>query len=300
MSDGGARHVALAILGAFAFANTLLWGRASLRAGAGLPAMLTVRFALTGLLMLGVLSVLGRPRLPARGERTTVFLLGVVAYGLEAVFFFLALQRGTSAAVVLLFYTHVVIVTIGELLLGSLRPSRRIAAAVILSLTGGAIVALAGGDVALSPSGFVFVACSIGCYSGYVLCSARLVRETEPMTAAAWVAFGASIGVAGWGVGRGGFGALPAVALVDIGALAVATAAAFALWFAVVGPLGSSRTAIIMMMEAPFGIVLTSLAFGDRVTTQVGIGGFLVLAGALTAARIQRPETEWLEAATTP
>jgi drug/metabolite transporter (DMT)-like permease len=295
------RHPALAVLGAFAFSNTLLWGRAGQRTGVGLPAMLSVRFALTGLIMLGVLAALGRPLLPAHGERLIVFVLGVIAYGVESIFFFLALEHGSTAVVVLLFYTHVVVVALGEVLLGALRPTLRIAASVLLAVGGGGIVAFASsGDVHLEGIGFVYIASSLVCYTTYVLCSARLVRRTEPLTSAAWVAIGASAGVCGWGIGRGDFGALPSDSYGPIAAMALATAAAFTLWFVVVGPLGSSRTAIIMMLEAPFGITLTALAFDDPLSIQILVGGALVLTGALLAA-IETPiEAERLEAATSP
>lgn len=304
MTRGGAAtarpvHSALAVLGAFSFANTLVWGRAAQRAGADIPAMLTVRFALTGTLLLALLGMSGRPLVPARGERSIVVVLGIVAYGLESMAFFEALARGTAAAVVLLFYTHVVVVAVGETLLGGLRPSLRIAAAVALALGGGALVALGGGAVAISGAGVLFVSGSIASYSTYVLVSARLVRRTEAITAAAWVAFAAAAGVAGWGT-IAGFGSMPAAALGDVTVMAAATAAAFALWFVVVSRLGSARTAIIMMLEAPFAIVLTRVAFGDEIRAVVALGGVLVLAGALLAAFVEPPAATALEAGTAP
>ncbi len=245
--------------------------------------------------------MLGRPRLPASGERWIVFALGVVAYGVESIFFFLATAHGSTSIVVVLFYTHVVVVAVGEVALGALRPTVRIGCAVAAAMCGAAIVAFAtGGDVRLEPIGVVYVLGSLACYTGYVLASGRLVRRTDPLTAATWVALGAAAGVAGWGIGRGGFGALPLDALGPIAAMALATAAAFTLWFVVVGRLGSARTAIIMMLEAPFGIVLTSLAFDDPLNLQVAIGGVFVLVGALLAAMETPLEVEMIEAATSP
>ena len=263
--------------------------------------MLTVRFALTAGLMLVVLAGLRRSLLPAPGERFRVVMLGVIAYGVESIFFFLAIQHGSTSIVVVLFYTHVVIVAVCEVALGALRATSRIAVAVALAVGGAAIVAFgSGGDVELAALGLVYVTGSVACYTGYVLFSARLVRRTEPLTSAAWVAFGASLGVSSWGVARGDFGSLPSDALLPIAAMAAATAAAFTLWFVVVGPLGSARTAIIMMLEAPFGIVLTALAFGDPVNAQIIGGGALVLAGAMLAAIETPAEVEALEAATSP
>lgn len=295
------RHATLAMLGAFAFANTLVWGRATQRTGAGITAMLSVRFALTALVMLAVLAALRRPLVPAPGERVRVVMLGVVAYGVESIFFFLAIRHGSTSIIVVLFYTHVVIVALCEVVLGALRASVRIASAVVFAVGGTTVVAFgSGGDAHLAGLGVVYVAASIACYTGYVLLSARLVRRTEPLTSAGWVALGASLGVSAWGVARGDFGALPGDAIAPIGAMAVATAAAFTLWFVVVGPLGSARTAIIMMLEAPFGIVLTALAFDDPVNPQIVIGGLFVLAGATLAALETPTAIEALEAATAP
>jgi drug/metabolite transporter (DMT)-like permease len=295
------RDPALAALGAFAFANTLLWGRVAQREGVGLPAMLSVRFLLTGVLMLAVLVLLGRPVLPARGERGLVLGLGVVAYGVESIFFFMALERSSTAVVVVLFYTHVVIVAIGEVVLGAMRATAQLAVAVALALAGASVVALSGGgEIRIQAVGVLCVLGSIACYTGYVLASGRLVRRTEPLTAAAWVAFGAAAGAGSWGVGRGDFGALPSSALGPILAMAVATATAFTLWFVVVGRLGSARTAIIMMLEAPFGIVLTAVVLDDPWSWAVAAGGALVLGGAVLAALETPIATEAIEAATGP
>jgi uncharacterized membrane protein len=54
------------------------------------------------------------------------------------------------------------------------------------------------------------------------------------------------------------------------------------------------------MLEAPFGIVLTSLAFDDPLNIQVAIGGVFVLVGAVLAAMETPLEVEMLEAATSP
>jgi DME family drug/metabolite transporter len=173
-------------------------------------------------------------------------------------------------------------------------------ASVVFGIVGGVVIALSGGPASVRPAGVAFALASSSGYAAYALVSGRFVRRTDPLTAATWVAFGAAAGIAIWGLGRGGFGALPGRAAWWVVAMAVATAAAFALWFLVVGRLGSSRTAIIMILEAPMGIALTAAVFGDPVSLSILFGGVLVLTGAGLAAVEVPDEIEAIEAATPP
>jgi drug/metabolite transporter (DMT)-like permease len=87
-------------------------------------------------------------------------------------------------------------------------------------------------------------------------------------------------------------------ALVVIAAMATATAVAFTLFFIVLASLGPSRTAIVMALEAVFGVVLSAVFLGEHLRPLVVVGGAAILAGAVLAA-ISQP-AEHREAAAPP
>jgi drug/metabolite transporter (DMT)-like permease len=219
---------------------------------------------------------------------------------LESVCYFEALRRGTVAGIAPLFYAHVAIVAVVDVVLRVVRASVRVAVAVVCAIVGGVVIGVSGGPASVEPAGVVFALASATVYALYAIGSGRLVQRTEPITTAAWVAFGAAGGIGVWSLVRGGAGPLPSGAIVWIVGVGASTAAAFVLWFVVVGRLGSARTAIIMILEAPLGIVLTSLAFGDPVSAAILVGGAFVLTGAVLAALETPAETVALEAATAP
>ena len=50
------------------------------------------------------------------------------------------------------------------------------------------------------------------------------------------------------------------------------------------GRLGATRTAIVMALEAVFGVILTAIFLDESVKLVVAIGGVAVLTGAVLAA----------------
>lgn len=273
----------LAATGAFSYGLTIICNRRLAQHGFGPQATLSIRFAVSAAALFGLLAVLRRPLLPAPGERLRPLLLGAIGYALESFLFYAALQRGTAAAVALLFYVYPAIVTALELALGRLRASVRLFGALALSMAGTALIVLTGGDVSISTAGVVFALSSAGSFAVYLLASGRAVRRTDPMVNGAWVAFGASLSLTTHGLATG--------ALRNPGsdwwlmlANGVATAAAFSLLFAALGRLGASRTAVVMTLEALSGVVLAALLLGETIGPVQLAGGAAILVATVVIA----------------
>ncbi len=301
MAGGGRpRDLALATLGALCFGMTIAFNRAAARDGLGAATTLSIRFAIAGLLLVALLRALGRPLLPPRGERLRVAVLGCGIYAIEATFFFKALERGTAAAVALLFYTYPVVVTVAEVALGRMRLRGVTIAALALAVGGGAVVAAGGGRVSISASGILFTFGSVTAFSAYVIASDRLLVRTGALTAAAWTTLGGGIGILLLGVVQATLVRPAAREVVSLTGNAVATAAAFTLFFVVLGRLGPSLTAIVMAMEVVAGVVLSSVFLDESVQPVVAVGGAAVMAGALLAASVSPRSVEQIESASTP
>lgn len=300
---GGAhpgRDLALAAAGAFCFGLTIVFNRAVARSGLGSSTALAVRFAVAGVLLLGALASLRRPLLPPPGERAAALLLGLVLYSVEATFFFMGLERGTAAAVALLFYAYPAVVTAAEAAAGRLRLRPVTLLALALAVGGGATVAAGGGRVSITAGGVLFTCGSILAFSTYVLAGDRLLVRTDPLTAAAWTAIGAAAGTGLAGAAGGALRAPGGGDLASLVANGAATAAAFTLFFVVLGRMGPSRTAIVMALEAVSGVVLSAVFLDEPVRLAVAAGGAAVLAGAVLAAAAAPRSVETRESASPP
>ncbi|HEX5614897.1 MAG TPA: DMT family transporter [Acidimicrobiia bacterium] len=293
----GVSDLAFAALGAFCFGLTVLFSRGVARDGLPPSTALGIRFGVAGALLLVVLAALRRPLLPPPGERLRAYGLGLCLYAVESTFFYAALQRGTAAAVTLIFYAYPAVVALAEVALGAVRLRPPLVVALVLSIGGGATVAAGGGRVVISATGVLLVCGSIVAFSCYVLASARALSRTDSLTAAAWTAIGASTGILLTGVVAGTHERPSAGALGAVTANGVATAAAFTLFFVVLGRLGPTRTAIVMALEAVTGVALAAVFLDESVRPLVALGGVAILSGAVVAAMMTPAHVEQLESA---
>ncbi len=300
MTRGGARDLLLAALAAFAFGCTILFNRYVARDGLPSGVALGVRFGVAGALLVCVLAATGRPLLPPRGERVAALAVGLFLYAAEATCFYMGLERGTAAAVALIFYAYPAVIAAAEVVLHATVWRARTGIALALSVSGSAIVAVGGGRVAISTTGVLCVCGSIVLFSTYVLVSDRVLVRTDALTAAAWTALGASTGVTLWAFARGAVRAPTGSGWAALLGNGLATAVAFTAFFVVLGRLGPSRTAIVMALEAVFGILLTAIFLGESVRAIVAVGGVAVLAGAMLAALAAPAAVEAREGASSP
>ena len=183
-----------------------------------------------------------------------------------------------------LFYLYPAVVTIVEVALGTLRVRLVTIVSLLLALIGGTTVAIGGGRVSITAGGIGFVLASVALFSTYVVAGHRVIPRTDALTAATWTAVGAAGGVTVLGVGQGALHMPSGRALLAIAATAVATAIAFTLFFVVLARLGPSRTAIVMALEAVFGVVLSAIFLDEHLRPLVVAGGVAILAGAVLAA----------------
>jgi drug/metabolite transporter (DMT)-like permease len=272
----------LAASSAFAYGVTVVIGRHLASSGLGSAEILGVRFAIAAGFIFGLVLVLRRPLMPARGERLIAFLVGAVGYAGQATLFYLALSKGTAGAVALLFYAYPAMVTVGESITSRTLPTARAIAAVILSAMGAAIIVSTGGRLEISRSGIVLSLAAAAAFAAYLLAGDRLLHRTHSATVSAWVALGAAIALLVRAMTTGGIQvpAKEAPLLVLYGA---STGVAFVCMFAALRLIGSQRTAVVMTLEALFAVLLGALFLSETIGIRTAIGGLAILAGAILA-----------------
>ena len=294
------RDLALALLGAFFFGCTVLFSRTGAREQLASSVALGIRFGVAGVILLGVLTARHRPLLPPSGERIRALALGLCVYAVESTFFYMGLQRGTAAAVALIFYAYPAVLAVVETITGAIRLRAQTLVALALSVSGSAIVAIGGGKVAISGTGVLLVIGSVVMFSTYALLGHRVIPRTDSLTAAAWTAIGASIGVTLFGALQGALELPSGGAFAALVANGCVTAAAFTLFFMVLDRIGPTRTGICMAFEAVTGIGLAAIFLGESIRLVVGIGGIAVLAGAVMAALVSSAPVEAIERSSAP
>lgn len=271
--------------GAAAYGSTIVFGRSLATDGFGAATVLSFRF----LVAAGLLFVLGgalRWRGPAPGERGKLFVLGLV-YTVESTLFFMALERGTAAAVALLFYSYPAVVTLLELAVGTGRPTVAVVVALAASIAGSALVAAAGADVSITGAGVAFALLASAVFSLYLIAGDRAVPRSDAVAKATWTAFGCGAGQLARGLVDGSLQS-PAGHLPELLANGVVTAAAFAGMFAALPLLGPSRTSVVMTLEAVFAIVFAAAFLGEELGVLQVVGGAAILTGAVLVAASPR------------
>jgi drug/metabolite transporter (DMT)-like permease len=276
----------LSALMAALFATVVILGK-QVQAG-NLPfVMLAIRFAGQSLLLFGAIALLGRPLLPAKGERSALAIAGVLGYGTEAALYFSALNHGSAAAVTLLFYTYPVWVMLVTIALDRSAQPRMLFLALAFALIGSAVVVLGGGKADIQTLGIILALCTSFAYTAYLIGTDRHVKTTDPLTAAAWLGMGAAVSNVMYALVFHAVTFPSAGSWARLAGMAVFSACAFAAMLAGLQRIGAVRNAIIGVLE-PLTVAILALVFlGEPVTLAVAAGGALILGGAVIAASVR-------------
>ena len=275
----------LAALGsALAYGSTVVIGRSLARDGLDGAPVLTCRFGLSALLLVGFQLWRGSVA-PPPGERLRTFGLGVLYAG-QARVFFAALGRGSAGAVALVFYSYPAMVALAELARRTTRWSARLGGALALSVGGVVTVVAVEGDLFISATGVLFALGSAALFTTYLLAGDSLLDATDAVVKAAWISGGAALTLAAVALGSGGDwpGLDRAPLLLGYG---VANAAAFGLMFVALPRIGPTRTAVMLNFEVVSSVGLAAVVLDERFAPLQAIGGLGVVVGAILAATTQ-------------
>ena len=275
----------LAACGALSYGVTVVIGEDLADAGLGSSTALGFRFIVTGVILAIVLRLRRVAVVPATRPVMIGAGLGLI-YALESALFFSGLERGSAAAVALVFYVYPAMVTVFELVRGTEHAHRTTIAALVMSMVGTAIVAVGGGRVAISPGGVAFALGAATAFSAYLLLGRDLTRDADPMLIACWVGIGAGVANLTRGAAIGDL-SNPSGRTLELLLYAASTATAFTLTFAAMRRIGAARVAVIMTLEAASSVVMAAVFLGETVKPVQAVGGAVVLVAAAVIARGQ-------------
>jgi drug/metabolite transporter (DMT)-like permease len=287
MSRLGAAFV---IASAVAFGVMPIFGKLAFEAGVSVTTLLAVRFAMAApVLWAGVLARGAFPRV-SRGVKLRALALGGFGYAIQSGLYFAALSRMDASVLSLILYGYPAMVTGAAILLRREPANRRRLAALVTASLGIALVLLGSGGGSLDTVGVLLGVGASLTYTTYILVSDAVTAHLEPLPLAAFVATGAVLTLAPFGLITGSldFGfASDGWLWVALAAL-VSTVSAIVLFFSGMTRVGPSTAAILSTLEPPVTVALVFVAFGQSLGAVQVLGALAVLGAAVIVNLPQR------------
>jgi drug/metabolite transporter (DMT)-like permease len=273
----------LCLFSAACFGAMAIFGKFAYDAGVSPAALVLVRFVMAAVVLGAVLVVRRIPvRLPGRVLAVAVGL-GAFGYATQATLFFSALQRMDASLLSLILYTYPILVTVGAVLLGRERLTRRRLAALLAASAGTLLVLAGAGGAGFRPVGVLMAAGAAITYTVYILIADTIVDRVPPLVLSTLVMGGAAGSLGGRALLTGGVGlGFGAAGWFWLGCIAVvSTVLAMAAFFAGLRRTSPSTAAILSTFEPVVTTGLAALAFGESLTPVQLAGGLLVLSSAV-------------------
>ncbi|QUQ69145.1 DMT family transporter [Kutzneria sp. CA-103260] len=240
-----------------------------------------IRYAIGGLILLGVLLARGR-RLPRPGLRDLAGLLGMVVAGMLGfnAAILIAERYATPGFVTAVVGCTPLVLAIAVPLLGKRRPA--MAAVLGAAIVVGGVAVLTGGGSWHGPGLLLALACMAGEVL-FTLCGIGPVQRLGAMEASTWASFIAAAGgaVIATIVDGGGAWRMPTLsegtALVVLGVFV--TAVAFSGWYTCVAAIGADRAGVLVGLMPVSGLIVSVLLHAQALTVTAVVGAAAVAGG---------------------
>jgi drug/metabolite transporter (DMT)-like permease len=282
------RGVAQVLASGIGFGTLGYFGKAAYAIGFAPGELLSLRFAISSLL-LGTALVISRPRALRISRRglLSCLTLGVFGYALFASCYFEALKGLSASLAALLLYAYPVLVSLGGYFIFGERVGRRDWLALPLVLAGLLFLIFGdpmGGDPMADltinrPLMISFGLASALFYALYILGSRKLLTHHDALGTAFYIQLFAALALAPLHLrAPGHIWALVAQGWVPLlGLAALSTALPITLFLAGLQKLSSTEASILSASEPVSAVLVASIALGERFSLEQLLGGAIVL-----------------------
>lgn len=279
-----ATGVALAVTSATGFGVMPVLAKVVYDDGVGPFGVLSVRFTVAGVLLLGLALLRSEP-LPRGRQLGMLALLGSVGYVVESLCYFSALSRISAGLTALLLYLYPALVVLLSAVLLRHRPSRLATACVAVATLGTALTIgpVAGGR----PAGVLLGLAAAASYALYIVLSSRAISGVGPFATSAVVM--GSCGLVYDALALATHARLPHSGqawAAEAGVALLGTVVAVAAFFGALALLGPSDTAVLSTVEPVVSVAVAAVALGETLTLAQAIGGALVMTAVVVLARL--------------
>lgn len=278
---GGMGPVAC-LLSAIGFGVMAVFAKLAYDQGIGLESLLLVRFALAGAVLLAAAALSGRLRRLRRRTVGTGLLMGAAGYAVQAGLYFGALTRVDASQVALVFSVYPLLVMVGAVVTRRERATRKRGAALLVALSGVALVLGGAAGGGFDGAGATLALGSAIVYTSYILVGDRVAGE-DPLSFAALVCCGAFAAIGASSLRHGApdlsFPARGWLWLVLIAL--VSTVAAILLFFAGLARVGPTVASLLSIVEPVVTVTSAAVVFGESLSVPQALGGAMVLGAVL-------------------
>jgi len=267
-----------------------IFARQAYLAGVDQFGVLLPRFALAAVLLALIAAARGA-RWPCGRNLIGLLALGGLGYVGQSLLYFTALQHASAGLVALLLYAYpFLVVALAAILLRERPGVRQILALPAAAI--GLVLTIGGGNG--TALGVVLGLAAALVYSFYIVGGTRIMRQVDPLVAAAIVCAAAAVSLACIGAVRAALGlpvGMPRTAAGWWPVMAIvlfSTVLAISAFFVGLRWLGASLTSVLSTLEPVVSVVLGALVLHETVGVQQAVGGAIVIAAAIWLA-LEKP-----------
>jgi len=255
------------------------WAFAS---GANISTILAGRFLIAALFLLIYLRARRTPVAVSRKTLVQLTLMGAVGYGGMSMLYANAIHYLPASLTGMLLYSYPALVTLLAVLAGDERFTVQKGAALLVCSVGMVLVLGASFEGA-RVEGVLSVLGAAVIYSCYIIIGNRILKNIDPLVTSLYVCASAGLTFLLYGLATGQLLiVLPLAAWLSILGIAVLpTLFGVIGFFAGLRLIGASNASIISTLEPLITVLLSALLLGERITARQGVGGAVLLVGAV-------------------
>jgi len=250
--------------------------------GANISTILAGRFLIAALFLLLYLRLRRIPVVIPRKSFWQLSLMGAVGYGGMSMLYANSIHYLPASLTGLLLYTYPALVTVLAVVVGDERCTVQKAAALAIC-SAGLVLLLGASFEGVQLAGVFSVLGAAVIYSCYIIIGNRILKDLDPLVTSLYVCSSAGLAFLIYGAASGAL----ILSLSPQGWLSILGIAVFPTLFGVIGffaglrLIGATNASIISMLEPLITVLLCAVLLGERITPLQGLGGAVLLAGAV-------------------
>lgn len=274
--------VILILISACSFALMPIFALYAYQGNANVNTILFLRFALATIIFFIYIAFRVDKIVISRSLLRSLLLIGGVLYTLQSTLYFESVKYIPTSLQALLFYTYPIFVALLSFIIDRKWPNKKLIASIGVSIAGLCLV-LGTSFHRLNLLGALLAVGTAVVYSVYIIMSNRVIKDSSPVITSAFITLAASFAflIMGLSTNTLTFTFARSAWLPILGIVVFSTAIAILTLFRGMELLGSTRAAVLSMVEPLATIAFSSILFHDQLNLLQWVGGILVLAGAV-------------------
>jgi drug/metabolite transporter (DMT)-like permease len=270
------------VASAAGFASLGILIKCAFAGGANITTVLAGRFLIASAFLLVFLTLRRTSIFISRRNAVQLSLMGAVGYAGMSMLYANAIHFLPASLTSMLLYTYPALVTLLAVLAGDERFTPQKGAALVLCTVG--LVLLLGASFAGARlEGVLSVLGAAVIYSAYIVIGTRILKNLDPLVTSLYVCTSAGLAFLFYGLISGGLtlNMTPDGWLSILGIAVIPTLFGVIGFFAGLRLIGATNASIISTLEPLITVLLSALLLGERITALQGLGGAVLLVGAV-------------------